>query len=41
LNSDIAIVGAGIIGLSVAFHLAERGVGTIVVYEREGIGAGA
>jgi sarcosine oxidase subunit beta len=41
LNSDIAIVGAGITGLSAAFHLAERDVGTIVVYERAGIGAGA
>ncbi len=41
MTSDIAIVGAGITGLSVAFHLAERGVGSIVVYEREGIGAGA
>jgi sarcosine oxidase subunit beta len=41
LTSDIAIVGAGITGLSVAFHLAERQAGSIVVYEREGIGAGA
>src|ERR671918_1709335 len=41
VKPDIAIVGAGITGLSVAFQLAERGVGTIVVYERAGIGAGA
>jgi glycine/D-amino acid oxidase-like deaminating enzyme len=41
VTSDIAIVGAGITGLSVAFHLAERGAGSVVVYEREGIGAGA
>jgi sarcosine oxidase subunit beta len=41
LTSDIAIVGAGITGLSIAFHLAERDVGSIVVYERDGIGAGA
>jgi sarcosine oxidase subunit beta len=41
LTSDIAIVGAGITGLSVAFHLAERRAGRIVVYDREGIGAGA
>jgi sarcosine oxidase subunit beta len=39
--SDIAIVGAGITGLSVAFQLAERDVGSVVVYERDGIGAGA
>jgi sarcosine oxidase subunit beta len=41
LTSDIAIVGAGITGLSIAFHLAERHAGSIVVYERDGIGAGA
>jgi sarcosine oxidase subunit beta len=41
LTSDIAIVGAGITGLSIAFHLAEHDVGSIVVYERDGIGAGA
>jgi glycine/D-amino acid oxidase-like deaminating enzyme len=41
LTSDIAIVGAGITGLSVAFHLAERDAGSIIVYERDGIGAGA
>jgi sarcosine oxidase, subunit beta len=41
LTSGIAIVGAGITGLSIAFHLAERHVGSIVVYERDGIGAGA
>ena len=41
MTSDIAIVGAGITGLSIAFHLAERDVGSIVAYERDGIGAGA
>jgi sarcosine oxidase subunit beta len=41
LTSDIAIVGAGITGLSIAFHLAEREVGSIIVYERDAIGAGA
>ncbi len=41
MTSDIAIVGAGITGLSIAFHLAERDVGNVVVYERDGIGAGA
>jgi sarcosine oxidase, subunit beta len=41
LTCDIAIVGAGITGLSIAFHLAERDVGSIVVYDRGGVGAGA
>jgi sarcosine oxidase subunit beta len=38
---DVAIVGAGVVGLSVAFHLAERGAGRIVVYDKAGVGAGA
>jgi sarcosine oxidase subunit beta len=37
----VAIVGAGITGLSIAWHLAERGVGPVRIYERSGIGAGA
>jgi sarcosine oxidase, subunit beta len=41
VRADVAIVGAGITGLSIAFHLAERQAGRIVVYERAGIGAGA
>ena len=38
---DVAVVGAGVTGLSCAFHLAERGAERVVVYERTGIGAGA
>ena len=41
MSADVAIVGAGITGLSTAFHLGERDAGRIVVYEREGIGSGA
>ena len=37
----VAIVGAGVTGLSIAFHLAERGIGPVRVYERSGVGAGA
>ena len=40
-TAEVAIVGAGVTGLSVAFHLRERGVGPVVVLERTGIGAGA
>ncbi len=38
---EVAVVGAGVIGLSIALHLAERGVGPVRVYEREGVGSGA
>ena len=34
-NADVAIIGGGIIGASIAYHLAARGVKKIVVFERE------
>lgn len=37
----IVVVGGGVIGASVAFHLAERGVGDIVLIERDRLGAGS
>jgi sarcosine oxidase subunit beta len=39
-RAEVAIVGAGVVGLSVAFHLAEAGI-DVVVLERRGVGAGA
>jgi sarcosine oxidase subunit beta len=36
----VAVVGAGIIGMSVAWHLAEAGVDCLVI-ERRGVGSGA
>src|SRR5438067_929678 len=37
---DVIVVGAGVVGLSVAFHLSERGA-DVVVMERSSVGAGA
>jgi len=37
----VAIVGAGVSGLSIALHLRERGIGPVVVFERSGVNAGA
>jgi sarcosine oxidase, subunit beta len=39
--SDVAIIGAGITGLSTAFQLAELRGQSVVIYERAGIGAEA
>jgi len=39
-RADVVVVGAGIVGLSIAFHLRERGASVRVV-DRAGIGAGA
>lgn len=40
-NVDVAIVGAGVTGLATAHRLTERGAGSVVLFEREGIAAGA
>lgn len=34
-TADVAIVGGGIIGASIAYHLARRGARNVVVFERE------
>ncbi len=40
--AEVAIVGGGVIGASIAAHLAERKVGRVVVFEREDVlGAGS
>jgi sarcosine oxidase subunit beta len=39
-SAEVVVIGAGVTGLSVALHLAERGAGSVLVLEREGVGAG-
>ena len=39
-TADVVIVGGGVIGVSIAFHLAELGVKRVMVLERKFLGAG-
>jgi glycine/D-amino acid oxidase-like deaminating enzyme len=39
-TADVVIIGGGVIGVSIAFHLAELGVRRVVVLERKFLGAG-
>jgi sarcosine oxidase, subunit beta len=39
-TADFVIVGAGVMGASIAFHLAKRKAGKIVVIDKEHVGAG-
>lgn len=36
----IVVIGGGVIGCSVAWHLAERGIGEVILLERDRIGSG-
>ncbi len=38
-TSEVVIIGGGLVGLSIAYHLAERGVRRVVVLEREAMWA--
>lgn len=38
---EVAIIGAGISGLSIALHLRERGIGPVLIIDRHGVNAGA
>src|SRR6266567_8636316 len=40
-TADFVILGAGVIGASIAFHLAKRRAGRIVVLEKDSVGQGA
>ncbi len=39
-TAGIVIVGGGVVGCSIAYHLARRGVRDVVVLEREAVGSG-
>ena len=39
-TADIVIVGAGVMGASIAFHLAQRKAGRIVVIDKDHVGRG-
>jgi sarcosine oxidase subunit beta len=39
-SCDVLVIGAGVVGCSVAFHLARLGAGRITVLERRQVGAG-
>jgi sarcosine oxidase, subunit beta len=40
-RAEVVIVGGGVMGASVAFHLAEAGVGDVVLLERDQLGSGS
>ena len=39
-TADVVIVGGGVVGCSIAYHLARRGMRDVVVLERETVGSG-
>src|SRR6516164_5381743 len=40
-TADVIIVGAGVMGTSLAFHLARRKAGRVVVIEKDHVGSGS
>jgi sarcosine oxidase subunit beta len=40
-RASVVVVGGGVIGTSIAFHLAEAGVADVVLIERDELGAGS
>jgi sarcosine oxidase, subunit beta len=39
-TADVVIIGGGVVGCSIAYHLARRGARDVLVLERETVGAG-
>ncbi len=40
-SADVVVVGGGVIGASIAYHLAAKGVRSVIVLERDRLGAGS
>src|SRR5438105_784653 len=40
-RADIVVIGAGVIGASIAFHLAKKNAGRILVFEKAHVASGA
>ena len=40
-TADAVVIGAGVMGASIAFHLAQAGVGRVLVVERGAVGGGS
>ena len=40
-SADVVIIGGGVMGTSIAFHLAEAGVSDVVLLERDDLGSGS
>jgi sarcosine oxidase subunit beta len=40
-EADVVVIGGGVMGTSIAFHLAEAGVRRVVLVERDGLGSGS
>ena len=39
-TADVVVIGGGVVGCSIAYHLARRGLREVVVLERETVGSG-
>ena len=39
-TASVVVIGGGVVGCSIAYHLARRGQRDVVVLERESVGAG-
>ncbi len=40
-TSEVVVIGGGVVGISIAYHLAKRGCGDVVVVERKYLGSGS